>query len=58
MLLHVHHDSLYTGGGYVSGNGSEPAQDFVRESGYQLVSVNAQYRLGLFGMLPEAGQTR
>ncbi|EIM89556.1 alpha/beta-hydrolase [Stereum hirsutum FP-91666 SS1] len=40
------------GGGYVSGNGTEPAQDFVKESGYQVISVNAQYRLGLFGFLP------
>ncbi|KAA1475667.1 alpha/beta-hydrolase [Dentipellis sp. KUC8613] len=40
------------GGGYDGGNVSiYPAQDFVKESNFSVVSVNIQYRLGLFGFL-------
>ncbi|EIM89549.1 alpha/beta-hydrolase [Stereum hirsutum FP-91666 SS1] len=40
------------GGGYTLGDASDEAQDFVRESGYNFISVNPQYRLGIFGFLP------
>ncbi|KAF8918598.1 Alpha/Beta hydrolase protein [Mucidula mucida] len=42
------------GGGYVAGSGSDPGDDLVRESGFNIVAVTIQYRLGLFGFL--AGQ--
>lgn len=31
------------------GDATDEAQDFVKESGYHFVTVNMQYRLGLFG---------
>ncbi|EIM89554.1 alpha/beta-hydrolase [Stereum hirsutum FP-91666 SS1] len=40
------------GGGYAAGSASDEAQDFVKETGFQVISVNPQYRLGLFGFLP------
>lgn len=40
---------LTEGGGYAGGSASDEAQDFVRETGLRVVSVNPQYRLGLFG---------
>ncbi|TFY71852.1 hypothetical protein EVG20_g1155 [Dentipellis fragilis] len=46
VIVYIH------GGGYDGGNASVyPAQDFVRGSNYSVISVNVQYRLGLFGFL-------
>ncbi|KAL0950288.1 hypothetical protein HGRIS_010267 [Hohenbuehelia grisea] len=40
------------GGGYDAGNVSlYPVEDFVRSTGFEVVSVSIQYRLGLFGFL-------
>ncbi|THH19417.1 hypothetical protein EW146_g1764 [Bondarzewia mesenterica] len=40
-------------GGYDGGNNSAfPVQDFVKQSNYGVVSVQVQYRLGLFGFMP------
>ncbi|TFY71854.1 hypothetical protein EVG20_g1159 [Dentipellis fragilis] len=46
VIVYIH------GGGYDAGNGTYyPAQDFVKESNYSVISINVQYRLGLFGFL-------
>ena len=45
-------ETLCIGGGYTLGDASDEAQDFVKESGYRFVSVNMQYRLGIFGEHP------
>ncbi len=39
---------------YARGNGSLPGDDLIRGSGYSVLTVILQYRLGLFGFL--AGQ--
>ncbi|KAF8868509.1 Alpha/Beta hydrolase protein [Mucidula mucida] len=48
VLVFIH------GGGYARGNGSLPGDDLIRGSGYSVLTVILQYRLGLFGFL--AGQ--
>ncbi|KAF9018592.1 cephalosporin esterase [Hymenopellis radicata] len=48
VLVFIH------GGGYARGNGSLPGDDLIRGSGYSVLTVIIQYRLGLFGFL--AGQ--
>ncbi|TFY52057.1 hypothetical protein EVG20_g10725 [Dentipellis fragilis] len=46
VIVYIH------GGGYDAGNGTFfTAQDFVKESKGSIISVNFQYRLGLFGFL-------
>ncbi|KAJ7600490.1 alpha/beta-hydrolase [Mycena floridula] len=46
VIVYIH------GGGYDAGNISlYPVQDFVKDSGHQVVSVSIQYRLGVFGFL-------
>ncbi|KIM80547.1 hypothetical protein PILCRDRAFT_72971 [Piloderma croceum F 1598] len=47
VIVYIH------GGGYDAGNISVyPVEDFVKASGYGLVAVQIQYRVGLFGFLP------
>ncbi|KAA1475671.1 alpha/beta-hydrolase [Dentipellis sp. KUC8613] len=46
VIVYIH------GGGYDAGNASiYPAYDFVRQSNFTIISVNIQYRLGVFGFL-------
>ncbi|TFY71855.1 hypothetical protein EVG20_g1158 [Dentipellis fragilis] len=46
VIVYIH------GGGYDAGSASiYPVQDFVKQSNYSVISVNIQYRLGVFGFL-------